>query len=227
MAQGLWRGTATRDAHGAAGPRPWRAWVRPAGARAHHHLQQPTHGTKAGFTAARDTAQNACWRCPTGDEATATARMGAAGRRPRHQILRKSPRLRGRVHITRHASTCGGSPRGALRRKGQARSPGWRRVARSARRTTARHPTARHGVFPQPHLQKLQEPHRNGDSTGGVTAWGSHDPRLPLTRRDTASPLGRRRRARSDRGGSMARAQAGHLRRPAQGEARAHRGSSV
>jgi hypothetical protein len=46
--QGLRRGTPAREAHGAAGPRPWRAWVRPAGARAHHHLQQHTHGTKAG-----------------------------------------------------------------------------------------------------------------------------------------------------------------------------------
>jgi hypothetical protein len=27
-----------------------------------------------------------------------------------------------------------------------------------------------------------------------VTAWGSHDPRLPLARRDAASPMGRRRR---------------------------------
>jgi hypothetical protein len=37
-----------REAHRAAGPRPWRAWVRPAGARAHHHLHQITLGTKAG-----------------------------------------------------------------------------------------------------------------------------------------------------------------------------------
>jgi hypothetical protein len=51
------RGTAARAAHRAAGPRPWRAWVRPAGARAHLHLHQHIHGTKAGFTAARDTAK--------------------------------------------------------------------------------------------------------------------------------------------------------------------------
>jgi hypothetical protein len=46
--QGLRRGTLAREAHRAAGPRPWRAWVRPAGARAHLHLQRKTHGTKAG-----------------------------------------------------------------------------------------------------------------------------------------------------------------------------------
>jgi hypothetical protein len=46
--QGWRRGTPARVAHRAAGPRPWRAWVRPAGARAHHHLHQHIHGTKAG-----------------------------------------------------------------------------------------------------------------------------------------------------------------------------------
>jgi hypothetical protein len=165
------RGTAARAAHRAAGPRPWRAWVRPAGARAHLHLHQHIHGTKAGFTAARDTAKR--------------ARL-TSGLAARHAL--------GAAHD-------GAAPDGATR-----------------------------GV-PPAHLQKHQEPHRNGDSTGGVTAWGSLDPRLPLTRRDAASPMGRRRRARSDRGGSKARTQAVRLRRPAQGEEReghgAHCGSAV
>jgi hypothetical protein len=41
-------GTPVRRALLVARPRPWRAWVRPAGSRAHQHLQQITHGTKAG-----------------------------------------------------------------------------------------------------------------------------------------------------------------------------------
>jgi hypothetical protein len=51
------------------------------------------------------------------------------------------------------------------------------------------------------------------------------------TRRDAASPMGRRRRDALGQGGSTARAQAEQLARPAQGEERedhgAHRGSAM
>jgi hypothetical protein len=49
---------------------------------------------------------------------------------------------------------------------------------------------------PQPFLQLFPESQtwrRHWDNT----AWGSHGPRFPPARRDTASPMGRRRRGAS------------------------------
>jgi hypothetical protein len=42
------RGAPARWTPLVARPWPWRAWVRPASSRAHQHLQQNAHGTKAG-----------------------------------------------------------------------------------------------------------------------------------------------------------------------------------
>jgi hypothetical protein len=42
------RGTVAREAHGAAGSRPWRAWVRPAGARALLHLHSTPTARRPG-----------------------------------------------------------------------------------------------------------------------------------------------------------------------------------
>jgi hypothetical protein len=47
-------------------------------------------------------------------------------------------------------------------------------------------------VFPSPTCKSSLNPRRR--QHWNVTAWGSHDPRLPRARRDAASPMGRRRR---------------------------------
>jgi hypothetical protein len=119
-------------------PRPRRAWVRPAGSRAHQYLHRVPTGTKAGS-----------------------------------QQRVTSPR--------------GGSPHGATRWKGEPahRASGATRVRRDARRR---------GAGCSPALLADSSRTQTWREHWDDTAWGSHDPRLPLARRDAASPMGRRRR---------------------------------
>jgi hypothetical protein len=119
------RGTTARAVHRAAEPRPWRAWVRPAGARAHLHLHQHIHGTKAGFTAAQNTAKR--------------ARL-TSGLAARHAL--------GAAH------------------------------------DGAAHSDAARGCFPALPAEATRPPKRR--LLWDVTAWGSHDPRLPLVQRNAA-----------------------------------------
>jgi hypothetical protein len=121
------------------------------------------------------------------------ARWGAAGRRPRSPppaTERPTARRPG------HSNASQALPRQLTQELAAAErqtcSPGWRRDARPARRTTAQRTTTRHGGFPSPTCRSTLIPKRRQHRD--VTTWGSLDPRLPLARRGTASPMGRRRR---------------------------------
>jgi hypothetical protein len=110
-----------------------RLHAKPTGRRGHGHgahgcgrpAPAPSTTCICTSTARRPGSQQYMTRrkTPVGGAPPATRprprpRMDAAGRPPRHQILRKSPRLQGRVHNTGRASSYSGSPRGTLRRKG-------------------------------------------------------------------------------------------------------------
>jgi hypothetical protein len=211
-----------RPARGAfprCGRSPGRAGVRPVGSFARTLLQKQVHGSRpaqhrtvgdearlhAQLTGRRGHGHGAhgCGRPAPAPTSTCTAH-------PRHE---------GRVHSSsRHGA------KGTL----HIRAGGASRARRGARRRGATRGD------PPAHLQRRQESPQKRRQLWDITAWGSQDPRLPLhsaTRRDAASPMGRRRRARTNRGGSKARSQAARLRRPAQGEEKgdhgAHRGSTV
>jgi hypothetical protein len=80
------------------------------------------------------------------------------------------------------------------------RTCGATRVRRRARRRGAGWPSAI--------LENLPK-HQTWRERSVDAAWGSHGPRFPPARHDTASSMGRRRRARSATGGSKARPQTG------------------
>jgi hypothetical protein len=149
------------------------------------------------------SAWNARTRSSTGGGATAMARWGAAGRRPRSPPpATESPTARRPGHSS--ASQAPAAARLEARRGGKANLL----TGLAARRAFgAMHDGAARGV-PQPFLQKFpwtQLWRKHWDDA----AWGSHDPRLPLAQRDAAAPMGRRRRGASNTSGSKARAQAG------------------
>jgi hypothetical protein len=169
--------------------------------------------------------RHGCTRSPPGGGATAMARMGAAGRRPR------PPPPAQHLHGTK-AGFAAAQIHSETISLG-IRAGGASRARRGVRRRSAQRRGATRGD-PPAHLQKRQEAPQRRQQPWVITAWGSPDPRLPLhsaTRRDAASPMGRRRRARTNGGGSKARTQASRLGRTAHGEETgdhgAHRGSTV
>jgi hypothetical protein len=192
----------------------------------HTHLHLQNANTAQGRRSTeRWAARHGCTRSPRGGGVAAMARMGAAGRRPR------PPPPAQHTHGTKAGFTAvrDTAQKGTL----DIRAGGASRARRGARRRSAQRRGATRGD-PPAHLQKRQESPQKRRQLWDITAWGSLDPRLPLhsaTRRVAASPMGRRRRARTNRSGSKARTQAVRLRRLAQGKERgdhgAHRGSTV
>jgi hypothetical protein len=123
----------------------------------HTHLHLQNANTAQGRRSTeRLAARHGCTRSPWGGGVTAMARMGAAGRRPRPSPPATAhPRHEGRVH----SSSRHGAKRARLN-SGLAV-----RRALGAAHDGAAPDGATRGDSPA-HLQKRQEPHRNGDSTG-------------------------------------------------------------
>jgi hypothetical protein len=176
--------------------------VRSAGTHAHTPAEKRTR-LEGRLSTARIAAWNACTRSSSGGGATAIARMGAAGRRPRSPSPATAyPRHEGRVTTAHHKPPRDGSPRDAPRRKGRSCTPGWRRDARSACCSTARR-----RVIPSPPCTLARSLLWRGHWV--VAAWGGHGPdsrRHGATRR---RPWGGGGAARPASSGSKARAQAG------------------
>jgi hypothetical protein len=119
-------------------------------------------------------------------------RVGAAGRLPRAPEPAQKPTAQrpGSHHKTRKPLRRLTSRRATAKGKPIHRAGGATRVRRGARRRGTRRRDT--GCSPSPTCRCSLNP--NWRQHWDVTAWGSHDPRLPLARRDAASPMGRRRR---------------------------------
>jgi hypothetical protein len=126
------RGTPAGGAPLVAGPRPWRAGVRPAGACAHHHLQQDTHGTKAGsrlsITSPPAAARPETRRGGKGDPAHRAGGATRVRRGARRRGAGCSPALPADLHGPKLGGSTGSS------RLGVATAPDSRRHGTTRRR---------------------------------------------------------------------------------------------